>query len=142
MMLLMFATEKNLPPFHQAMRDEFQKGGSYGSVLLTCIGLVGLILAVYFLQKWYDDSQGVKDVSSSPAKLFGELLKKLCLSPESRELLSQIARDREIANPTAILISSHLFDSHASAWVGNQSGEDRTERLAQIRALLFGGDGP
>jgi len=41
MTLPMLAKEDALPLFHQAMRDEFQKGGSYGAFLLTLLGLAG-----------------------------------------------------------------------------------------------------
>jgi len=71
-------------------------------------------------------------------KLFGNLLGKLGLSTESQQLLTSVARDCEIENPTTLLISSQLFDRHTSNWSEGNSSNDPAERFAQIRARLFG----
>jgi len=138
MTLPMLAKEDALPLFHQAMRDEFQKGGSYGAFLLTLLGLAGLVFAVFIIQKWYDQSRQVKEQFSNPMKLFSNLLEKLRLSPESQQLLTSVARDCEIENPTALLISSQLFDRHTSNWSDGNSSNDPSEKLALIRERLFG----
>lgn len=139
MMLFMLATDDTLPLLHQAMRDEFRKGGSYGSMVLTFAGLAGLVLLVHVLQKWYDRSHGPKEDASNPAMLFRKLLTKLELPPGAQQLLTDLARDRKIKNPTALLISSQLFDTYTSQWQGEHSNDDQSVQIAKIRTRLFGG---
>lgn len=137
---MMLATDDALPLFHKAVRDQFQEGGSYGSVVLTLAGLAAVVLAVHLLQRWYDRSQEDHSGASHPAKLFNELLARLDLSPSSRKLLTDVIRDQKLRNPTALLISCRLFDTHTLAWQEAHTSPDGAAQIASVRVYLFGSE--
>jgi len=133
----LIAQDDALPLVQRAMRDQFQRGGSYGSFLLTFAGLATVVLLVYLLQRWYDRAHNVRDDVSHPTKMFRQVLGKLNLSSTSQQLLLNVAANSDLENPTAMLISCELFDRFTLAWQQAQPGKDPSQQIASIRRQLF-----
>jgi|GEM_PF-5976644 len=137
---LILTSDNTLPFVQQAMHDQFQKGGTYGSVALTIAGLAAMVVMVYALQRWYDATHHGKDESSHPIRLFRELLRRMNVSQQEREMITQIARDQRCKNPAALLISDRLFDEYTGAWRAKNTRANTGVELDALRERLFGCD--
>ena len=132
-----------LTPTQQAVRDRFQQGGSVTETLFVFLAMIFAVLLLYLLTLW-SRKNVQRRPNRNPRKLFIDVLSRLGLSPQQRELLTRMAADLCLKDPTAILVSRALFDKHVEEWWAGQrrSGQVRNysinrQLLAQARHLLF-----
>jgi len=127
-----------LPLFYQAVRDQFNRGGTLGSVLIVLACLTGVVLLVYFLNRL--EQRSTKSVEPSDAqRLFRDVLARLGLNEGQRQLLEAVAKDLRLKNPTVLLLSERLFDQNVQEWARRQKGrsEDREQVVSRMRSRLF-----
>jgi hypothetical protein len=128
----------------RAVRQRFQEGGSLGSVLLIAGVVLGAVLAAYWLTRRQRRRQEGRRPINDPQRLFKNLLRDLSLNEQQRRVLRAVAREADLAHPSALLVSSALFERHADQWLASQrqtganAGKDADQRtLAQTREVLF-----
>lgn len=138
-----------LSDVHRAMRDEFQKGGSILETLLALAGLAALVLLAYFLTKLQSRRAARSVKYDKPQRLFHDLLDKLSLTTEERQLLDSVSRASRLTHPSAMLLSETLFERRVSKWrertddpSGVVASGSRAETIGRVRARLFPGDLP
>ncbi len=121
------------------IQDRFVGGGSSPAevavTLLLMVAFVAFLCVLYRLQRRWNR----KEIDDS-GKLFRTLLLDLGLSPVDRSLLMAVARGRELAEPTILLLSPSLFWRHVRPWsdaqpVRRRPSSDAVDRLA---VRLFG----
>ncbi len=132
-----------LSPTQQAVRDSFQEGGSIAQTLLVFLAMICGVLLLYLLTLW-SRKDGQRGSARNPRQLFADVLSRLKLSPEQRDVLVKVASELNLNDPTAILVSPTLFDRHLEQWRAKQrrSGQVRNysrdrQLLAQARRVLF-----
>ncbi len=126
-----------LTEIQRAVRDHFQKGGSFGAIAVVVLVVVlGVIITYVVTRRLRTVTKEVE--LDSPGKLFQEMLLKLQLPVVERHVLATVAKDLHLEHPAAMLISSVLFDRHVGEWRsdGRGSGVD-AKLLAQSRQRLF-----
>ncbi len=120
-MAMLFSPLAQLTDIQQAVSDQFQKGGSFATVLLVLSGLAAMLVVAYYLakrqRKTADNAR-----HTDHGQLFSELVDKLDLSPPQRDLLEVAAKSLRLSKPAVILISSAMFDSHLEDWQSQQTG--------------------
>ena len=132
-----------LNPSQQAVRDHFQQGGSVTETLLVFSALIAAVLLLYLLTLW-SRKKVQRRPNRSPRQMFIDVLSRLGLSPQQRNLLTGMTADLCLKDPTVILVSRALFDKHVEKWWAQQrrSGQVRNysinrQLLTQARHLLF-----
>lgn len=133
--------EGGLTQTQQAVRDQFQRGGS----ILTAAAVVGVCLGIVGLVYWLTRRQAARlNTSDDPHGLFRFGLDRLPLTDDQRVLLSAVSRSERLEHPATLLLSRTLYDRHVDAWldIRNQPRIDerlrtRIQTAGQLRALLF-----
>ena len=127
----------------QAVRDRFQQGGSVTQTLLVFLALIAAVLLLYVLTLWSRKDLPRRS-NRNPRQLFLDVLSKLGLSPQQRDLITRMGADLCLKDPTVILVSRALFDKHVEEWWAQQrrSGQVRNysvnrQLLAKARHALF-----
>ena len=141
MMMPVLLQSDRLPLFYQAVREQFNKGGTLGSVLIVLASLAGLVLLVYCLNRL--EHKSTKNTEPSDAqRLFRDVLAKLGLNEAQRQLLEGVAKELRLKNPTLLLLSERLFDQHVREWAGRQKGRaaERDKVVSRMRSRLFPGE--
>jgi hypothetical protein len=127
-----------LTPNQQAVRDYFQRGGSYTAVAVVLLALVGVFVLTYVITH-RQERASEEAVRDDPLELFRALLRQLELSSAQRNLLTTVAKGLDLNNPTVLLLSPKLFRAHVSRW-GEQSSIRIEEQLIESTAeVLFPG---
>ena len=132
-----------LPLFYQAVRNQFNQGGTLDSILVVLAGLVALVSAVYFLNR-LDLKATAHSEPSDAQRLFRDLLTRLGLNDAQRHLLDAVAKDLRLKNPTVLLLSERAFDRYVQEWAGRQKGRaplgtEREQVISRMRGRLFPG---
>ncbi len=137
-----------LSPTQQAVRDSFQEGGSITQALLVLLAMIFAVLLLYLLTLW-SRWAGQRRPARNPRQLFADVLSRLGLPPQQRDLLAKVASELNLKDPTVILVSPTLFDRHLEQWRAKQrrSGQVRNysrdrQLLAQARRVLFAASSP
>ena len=143
MMVAVLLQTDRLPDFYQAVRAQFNKGGTLGSMLIVLAGLIALVLLVYFLNR-LEQKATTHTEPSDAQRLFRDLLARLGLTESQRRLLDAVARDLRLKNPTVLLLSERLFDRHVEEWAASQKARaaaapGREQLVSRMRARLFPG---
>ena len=141
MMMPVLLQSDRLPLFYQAVRDQFNRGGTLGSVLIVLASLAGVVLLVYFLNRL--EQRSTKSVEPSDAqRLFRDVLARLGLNEAQRQLLESVSKDLRLKNPTVLLLSERLFDQNVQEWAGRQKGRaaERDKVVSRMRSRLFPGE--
>jgi len=130
-----------LPEFYRAVREQFNKGGTLGSVLIVLAGLAGVVLLVYILNR-LEQKSTTNTGPSDAQRLFRDVLARLGLNEAQRQLLEGVAKDLRLKNPTVLLLSERLFDQNVQEWAGRQKGRaaDREQVVSRMRSRLFPGE--
>jgi hypothetical protein len=127
----------------EAIRDRFRQGGSIWVFLLVVLALVGIFaLASYLTQR--QQTQERKMQKADPAQLFSDLLTKLGVTPQQRQVLGTVVTEMRLAQPAVILLSPALFDRYLGDWQARQHAEAGgrvrawgPELVAETRRTLF-----
>ncbi len=133
----------DLSPTQQAVRDQFQHGGSATSVLLVLLAILAVGILVYVLT-WFQERVRRAARHHGARKLFRDLLHKANLSEPQRRFLETVARDLRLVHPTKVLLSATLFDEAIQRWYAHRGRKEPPEKTsegvniaAQTRAALF-----
>ncbi len=132
-----------LTPTQQAVRDQFQEGGSIGTVLLLVAGLAMMVALAYWLSKQVQHIDSGPARVDDPQRLFEDWLVRLEMPAEQLQFLRAIARDLDLENPATILLSPVRFDRCLDQWPAHRqtSGQVRprppTALITQTRSALF-----
>lgn len=154
-MITLLMAEPQLTETQQAVRDQFQKGGSLTAVVLVMALLAAVVLVAYYLTM-RQRSTVVDTRRALPTQLFTDLLAKLDLTQRQRRLLNAVATSLRLKDPAVILLCPAVFDRHVEEWQANCSitaGELRhhtestqpagpssavqSDLIAETRTLLF-----
>ncbi len=134
-----------LPELRRAIRDEFQTGGSILGVLLALLGLAAVVLLAYLLAELQRKRAVGPAKNDDPERLYRDLLGKLGLATDERQVLDTLAREMRLKHPAVILLSEALFDRHVAGWrarwdrppvKGGPAPDGDT--IARVRTRLFG----
>jgi hypothetical protein len=109
--------------------------------LLTSVMAIALMLgSAWLLYRW--QKRSLRPTPAQPMALYRRVVNKLGFSLVDRWLLWRLARDCAIDHPTALLISSRLYDRAVEHYcAGNGLFFARTRKavtFASIRQQLFG----
>ena len=126
----------------RAVRDVFTRGGSTIGVLLTLLGLVGVVVLAYVLSESLHRVRVRLQRPNCPKKLFRDLLGELELSDRQRKFLLIVAKQRSMTHPTAMLLSREIFDQAVRAAGRTSAGRTGAwaRTASEIRELLFPGE--
>jgi len=140
MMVGVLLQTDRLPDFFQAVRAQFNKGGTLGSMLIVLASLTALVLLAYFLNR-LEQKATTHTEPSDAQRLFRDLLVRLGLTEAQRQLLDAVAHDLRLKNPTVLLLSESLFDHHVQEWAGRQKVRttEREQVVSRMRSRLFPG---
>ncbi len=133
-----------LSPIQQAVRDQFQEGGSASTALIIIVGMVAVILLVHWLTKAFHLEATPDVVPRDPRRLYRELSRKLSLSDTQLSILDNVVEDLQLEDPARLLMSSALFDrcldqwrQHRSRSVDKTGGIPSRQVISQLRIALF-----
>lgn len=121
----------------EAVRQQFNRQGTGGDVVLTILGLlalVGVAIVLYRLQR-----RSRRPDIHHPRKLFTSLLHKLDLSPGERHLLRRMAADLKPTQPATLLLGEGVFHSQATHWLrsGRRARPDDAATVTKLAQRLF-----
>ena len=146
MSTMLLATPSKLEVFQKAIRDQFEKGGTIGDVLLALGLVLSVVLLAWFLTRLQSRlTTGTKD-DSWP--VFHALSGKLDLTQPQRRLLTSVGELARPTHPVALLISSQFFDGAAANWQDQRTTRSRPlsseefRDLNCLRAALFPDESP
>ena len=126
-----------LTEIQQAVRDQFQRGGSLSTVLVVVLCVSAAVLLVWVLTRLFRAREG-GNLPDNPKQLFHDLLEKLDVSAPQRQVLDRMAKDLRLKQPSTILLSESLFERCAAQWrTGRAGARGDQELVCQIRAVLF-----
>ncbi len=140
MTLLLAQSDDRMPEFYRAVREQFNQGGTLGSILIVLAALMGLVVLVYVLNRLEQKSTKQATPMDSQS-LFRDLVSRLDLSETQREWLLELVKDMPVENPTVLLLSEQLFDNHVREWQGSRRGArpESEKAISKVRARLFPG---
>jgi len=133
-----------LPLFYQAVREQFNQGGTFGSILIVLAGLVALVSLAYFLNRLEQRATAHSEPSDAQ-RLFRDLVVRLGLNDSQRHLLDAVAKDLRLKNPTVLLLSERAFDRYVQEWSVRQKDRpplgpaEREQIVSRMRGRLFPG---
>jgi len=128
----------------KAIRDQFQRGGSFTGVALVLLGVVVVVVLTYFLARCQQrNDRTIRRFE--PRQLFDGLLHKLLLTTEQRQWLNAVARDAKLEHPAVLLLSDKLYDRCVNEWESRRSkggivaaeGLRTNTTASQVRRVLF-----
>ena len=127
----------------RAVRDVFTRGGSTIGVLLTLLGLVGMVVLAYVLSELLHRARVRLQRPNCAKKLFRDLLEELELTDRQRKFLVTVAKQRSMAHPTAMLLSREIFDQAVGAAGRTSAGRTGAwaRTASEVREALFPGEG-
>lgn len=130
-----------MPQFYRAVREQFNQGGTIGSMLIVLASFAALVLLVYVLNR-LEQRATTNTEPSDAQRLFRDVVGRLGLNEAQRQLLESVAKDLRLRNPAILLLSERLFDQHVQEWVGRQkSGATGCEQaVSRMRSRLFPGE--
>lgn len=131
---ILLSQVQGLTEIQTAVRDHFQRGGSWITALLVLVGLALLTCLVYALTQRREEAHA-RIRSADPQRLFANLLGKLDLTPDQRHFLGTVAKALHLPQPAVILLSAALFDRYVEAY---SSG--RHEAIHLVQAAPGGGE--
>ena len=119
------------------IRDSFVLSDTFVDLVFAFFGVV-LVLAIGFLILRVVHRRQHRRVYH-PRKLLGEMLRATGLSAAERDLLRHIARELRLSHPAILLLSPHVFHSHANRWmsVTRAANTQTRARLDRLAAALF-----
>ena len=120
----------------ESIGGHFRRGGSTWSVLIVLL-LLALVVAIAYLLTRAQRPASTDSVRADPQRLFADLMRELGLTHPQRRFLTSVARARKLDHPSAILLSSALFEQ-AVYRSARDSGE-QNELVPQLRRVLFPG---
>jgi len=129
----------DMPLFYQALREQFNRGGTFGSVLITLGGFALLILVVAVLTR-FDQRRRVIPEPDHSARVFREALQKLGVPPSQQRVFEAMAGETKARHPAALLLSEKLYDQHVAQWHSNRgarAGDPDHAILIKARTRLF-----
>jgi hypothetical protein len=127
-----------------AMHERFVTGepDPWQGVFTACVVLGMLIGSVWLMYRWQHRRQ--HPASTQPISFYRKMLGKLGLSMLDRCLLRRLARFMGMEHPTAILISSRMYDSAVQRYCASRgpllSRAGSAGSFAAIRRKLFPAD--
>lgn len=141
MIPLLLQSGQTIDP-RKAIFDQFNKQpgdpATWSGVILVIAAILILLLVLHFIlyyERRTDETQSTRD----PLKLFKEVLCELELSTAERDLLKRLARDLELASPTALLLSPTGFSNHVQKWLSMSKTKAKHEQqFQQLSRKLFG----
>jgi len=119
----------------RAVKQHFEEGGSIAETLIIVSILALIIFLVYALTRRQQRSVET-GIARDPDELFRTALARLPLSAEQRTLLTQLATDRDLEHPTAMLISRVRFQRESRAWLATRPDTDPAT-LDHAATVLF-----
>ncbi len=122
--------------WQQAVKNQFQKGGSITVAFMVLLAIIVAVLVVGWisrLQGRLRDTSNVVVGNSNPQRLYTHLLCNLGLTVPQRQFLEKVARDLEIPHPASLLISSVLFDQTVERWMGAPKSQAAGERASAVQ---------
>jgi len=128
-------------PFEQlreALSREFSSNGSALEIGIVVAALFGLIAVAWMLQRWQQKPRS--DTGPFDSKqLFQELLGKLDMPEDQVQLLTTMAKEMRLPNPTVLLISRRLFDENLLTWQAQRKESQPVGDVlpGRIRQRLF-----
>ena len=126
-----------LTEIQQAVRDQFQRGGSLTTVLVVVLCVSVGVLLIWALTRLFRTREG-GNLPDNPKQLFHGLLEKLDVSAPQRQVLDRMVKDLRLKQPSTILLSESLFERCAAQWrTGRAGARGDQELVCQIRAVLF-----
>lgn len=147
MITMILATPSELGPVQQAMRDQFQKGGSLRDVLLG-FGTVLAVVAVAWGLTRRQQRAAARKNTDDPWSVFHDLLRRLDLPHPQLRILVSVCDTSRPSHPSALMLSSRLFDNAAEVWREKRVSQGRppsTEELRDltcVRAALYPDESP
>ncbi len=127
-----------------AMHERFVEGEPdiHEGILTAVLILIFLFGGIWLLYRWQQRRH--RPASSQPMAFYRRMLGKLGLSLVDRWWLRRLASFSGIEHPTAMLISSRLYDATVERFCAGQgvflSRAGSAASLAAIRRKLFGGN--
>jgi hypothetical protein len=103
----------------QALSREFADNGSAVEILMVIAALVLLVAIAWSLQRWQQRPQAPSEPFDATA-LFAELLVKLDMPDDQRDLLTTMAKELRLANPTTMLLSRRMFEENLLTWAAQR----------------------
>lgn len=140
-MIWILAQTASREDYLRSMRTQFSqpKTDIWWQVLLG-IGLIGgLIVLVWLIGAWQRRTRRAGEMA--PLKLYRRVLKGIGLSISDSWRMWRLAKTARITHPSALLLSSELFDEavasfcSGSGWFGGRSRQ--APAFAAIRKQLF-----
>ncbi len=149
----MLLQSTGLTEIQQAVRDHFQRGGSFRAVLLVLIAIIAAIVIGRELTRRLR-RQKLTAPTSHPRRLFRDMQRKLELTAQQRSILDTVAKDLKMEHPSVMLLSPSLFDRCFQLWLIHRrrtrprlDGTEDTEKphkgrselhvAGHLRAVLF-----
>ena len=133
---LLLGQAGTLSETQQAVREQFQHGGSVGAVILVAFGLLFVVVATHGLTQLLKKNRGAR--RDDPERLFHDVLRKMRVPEPQRRLLDALAREVRLAQPATMLVSEAVFERCVRRW---RAMERRTPRDAELvdqtRMVLF-----
>jgi hypothetical protein len=135
LLLQTIGPQDRLHGIHNRFTDGGSSAGDVALVLLLAAAFVAFLYVLYSLQRQFTR----KEIDNS-GKLFRTLLLDLGLSPADRSLLMAVARDRQLAEPSILLLGPSPFWRHVRSWSEAQPDRRRPplDALDRLAVRLFG----
>lgn len=130
---------KDMPLFYEALRDQFNRGDTVQSMLITA-GVFALLIGVVIFLTRVDRKSHIPEEPDHPARVFRETLHKLGFPPSQQRVFEEMVSVTKPAHPSALLLSEKLYDEHVTKWHskrGSPKGDPDHKLLVQARTRLF-----
>ncbi len=104
-----------LSEVQQAVREQFQEGGSIATVLIVLVILGTIFITVFYLS--IRQRRALQTTTpADPRRLFFDLANGVGLSVLQRDLLESVTRDLRLEHPAVVLLCPGSFDRHLAQW--------------------------
>ena len=131
-------TSKDMPLFYEALRDQFNRGDTLQSVLIT-VGVFALLIGVVVVLTRIDQRKQVTEEPDHPARVFRETLHKLGFPPSQQKVFETMVGETKPPHPSALLLSEkELVDLTRCRRIGrNTDPKFHAFRLSSSSSLGF-----
>ncbi|MEK6799095.1 MAG: hypothetical protein AABZ12_09040 [Planctomycetota bacterium] len=138
----LLAQAERMSDFQRAVRNQFQHGSSWTSVVVAIAAIGGIVVLAYFLTKAEVWAKRKPGETSSPRRLFTDVAGRLGVGNSECNWLLGLAKQRGLSHPTTLLLSASLFDEQVERWKANAADAAAlaplpADQLAKLRSTIF-----
>jgi len=126
--------QENMPLSIRGVQDSFMSGGHWIFWLCLLVPATVLLGSVWWWRR-QNHRRKQRQIINDPEKLFEELLRRVKLDENDKDLLREVTKAGRLRHPAMSLLSPELLDVSRRAWRAEKNQKKTQDKSRQIDAI-------